>query len=808
MTIIDTAARHGWRLIQLNGKIPKAKGWQNSIGLSPEQARKWQDQRGNLGIICGELSNRLFVVDIDGDRPDGLPDTPAVQTSKGLHLYYRLPDHISLTKANKVGKVAPGVDIRWTGGQVVAPESVHPDTGLIYEWVEGQSPDDIPMAAPPQWIIDALTAPRPKPAAAARPASQRTDLHPFIQGNITRAVDNVRNAPPHTGNDTLNVETYGLAGWLELSEDYITNIMMAADGGRRSEHEARATIASAIAGGRSAPRTVPASTTTTTAASLVADIMTRLPDDVPFSVLGHYNGKYYFLPHDTGQIADFTATALAQETNLYRIADESWWLGAYQTEGKIAVKKAAASLMANAHKRGLFDKARIRGRGAWHDEGRIVLHRGESLLVDGIETKLSGIKSRNVYQHDKAIAIPYQNPLTTEEAQDGILALCNALCWEKPIFGNLLAGWLALAPICGVLDWRPHIWITGQSGTGKSYIQDEIIPILGSMVIFVQGCSTEAGVRQTLGADALAVSFDESEPDGFKASARIGHILELARQASSSKGGMIAKGTASGEAQLFNIRSMFCMSSVAVGLARRSDMSRFTVLSMAQPPHGAEGLARFQQIQELAAVTCDGPMADRFVARSCHMAATIIKSARVFSEVFCAMKTNRRNADQIGALLAGYWSLVSDEPATPEDARIIVNDIDLDGVTPEADSNDEAQFLSHLMAKRIRCDVADRAGHTTTVERTISELINTAVNFYDAGEDAGLQRHGMRCLEDGLFIASQHPGLADLLDDTQWSADWKRFVGRVPGAVKDSQRLCNKVYRGHKIDYNSVFGAE
>ena len=190
------------------------------------------------------------------------------------------------------------------------------------------------------------------------------------------------------------------------------------------------------------------------------------------------------------------------------------------------------------------------------------------------------------------------------------------------------------------------------------------------------------------------------------------------------------------------------------------------------------------------------------------MAATIIESARVFSEVFSSMKTNRRNADQIGALLAGYWSLISDEAATPEDARIIVNDIDLDGVTPEADSNDEAQFLSHLMAKRIRCDVTDRAGHAMTVERTISELVDNAANNYDGGSDAGLQRHGMRCLEDGLFIASQHPGMADLLDDTQWAADWKRFVSRIPDAVKDHQRLCGKTYRGHKINYTYVFGAE
>jgi hypothetical protein len=188
------------------------------------------------------------------------------------------------------------------------------------------------------------------------------------------------------------------------------------------------------------------------------------------------------------------------------------------------------------------------------------------------------------------------------------------------------------------------------------------------------------------------------------------------------------------------------------------------------------------------------------------MAPAILKSARVFSEAFAASKTNRRNADQIGALLAGYWSLMSDEPATAEDARVIVNDLDLDGVTPESDSNDEAQFLSYLMAKRVRCEITDRAGHASTVERTIGELIDTAINKHDCGEDATLQRHGLRCLEDGLFIANQHPGLADLLSDTQWGADWKRFAGRVPGAVIESARLCGVTHRGRKINYSYVFG--
>ena len=75
----------------------------------------------------------------------------------------------------------------------------------------------------------------------------------------------------------------------------------------------------------------------------------------------------------------------------------------------------------------------------------------------------------------------------------------------------LLAGWVALAPTCGCLDWRPHIWLTGGAGTGKSLIHRFISPLLHDMGVPVSGNTTEAGLRQTLKSDALPVVFDEAE---------------------------------------------------------------------------------------------------------------------------------------------------------------------------------------------------------------------------------------------------------------------------------------------------------
>ena len=97
-SLIQLAQKMGWRLIRVIGKSPIDKGWPTSAGLTADEAR-WHP--GNLGIICGEPSGRLLVVDLDGEHPDNLPMTPTVLTGKGgQHLYYHLPDDIVLIRIN------------------------------------------------------------------------------------------------------------------------------------------------------------------------------------------------------------------------------------------------------------------------------------------------------------------------------------------------------------------------------------------------------------------------------------------------------------------------------------------------------------------------------------------------------------------------------------------------------------------------------------------------------------------------------------------------------------------------------------
>lgn len=104
------------------------------------QVAKWwaSDPEQNVGIVTGKVS-RLTVIDYDPrNDPTGSTGTwlraeleePTVTTGTGgAHWYVRevwptLP------------RLRPGLDVKGTGGYVLAPPSVHPN-GRAYEWVGG-----------------------------------------------------------------------------------------------------------------------------------------------------------------------------------------------------------------------------------------------------------------------------------------------------------------------------------------------------------------------------------------------------------------------------------------------------------------------------------------------------------------------------------------------------------------------------------------------------------------------------------------------------------------------------------------------
>ena len=119
----------------------------------------WPD--AHTGIRTGALSG-IIVMDVDAgnggwDSIDQLetehgtiPSTPTVATGGGgAHVYFRHPGGMV---PNSAGRIAPGIDLRGDGGYVVAPPSLHV-SGATYTWADGFSPDAVPLAPAPSWLL-------------------------------------------------------------------------------------------------------------------------------------------------------------------------------------------------------------------------------------------------------------------------------------------------------------------------------------------------------------------------------------------------------------------------------------------------------------------------------------------------------------------------------------------------------------------------------------------------------------------------------------------------------------------------------
>lgn len=172
-----------------HAKTPATKHGLNDWTDNPEQVDVWwgMGHDFNVGIVCGQPSGGLLVIDLDAHgSADGretlrewetahgkLPETvTAITGSGGKHLLYRT-GHTMGPSANP----SIGVDIRCDGSYIVAPPSIHP-SGDAYEW--SVSPEDMDVADASENVLAFVEFARPARADKFGDHRQRYELPEII----------------------------------------------------------------------------------------------------------------------------------------------------------------------------------------------------------------------------------------------------------------------------------------------------------------------------------------------------------------------------------------------------------------------------------------------------------------------------------------------------------------------------------------------------------------------------------------------------------------------------------------------------
>ncbi len=257
---------------------------------------------------------------------------------------------------------------------------------------------------------------------------------------------------------------------------------------------------------------------------------------------------------------------------------------------------AAGNALAEAcFRKGIFNpEGRVFGRGAHrprHDEDSLLLHCGNRLLLansadsrgrrrKGLQAVKAGEHAGCFYPGGPALPLPdLAGPATTDEVRK-LMDLFGEWNWVLPDTAKLLTlGWIGQMYVCGALNWRAHIWLTGSTAAGKSHLQKVLRALAAEWAIMTED-ATPAFIRQKLGLDRLAVMIDEAEADDDVD--RQQAMLTLARKGSS--GGSMGRGGSDHKAQDFTLHSCFVLSSIIHSIKVGQDHNRFAILDMRPIP--------------------------------------------------------------------------------------------------------------------------------------------------------------------------------------------------------------------------------
>ena len=767
-----------------------------------------------------------------------LPPTPMQRTpSGGVHRVFAWPADGPVPRRIRF---APGLDALGErpggkGGYFAVAPSVRDDGR--YEWIVPPSACKPPPA--PQWLVDMVRdageSTRPVDMPSVQPVRSGATT-PYGRKALDALASEVSACPPGSQNDTLyrrSVRAGSLAygGSIAEREAYATMVAagcaMVNQAGKAAWTEAQVAdvVRRAFAFAALDPTPAPSKPSRDVAPRPMATVPVAQPDPPhdpetgevieddamppdwmdghavtvpdhepqpapapapdrdrerpPFTPLGYTKQGYWYLPRGKGQVVCLGA-AEHTKLRLIELAPLDWWqrIAPDGKLGKETWEQFANSLMRQCEAAGIYDDSRVRGRGAWVDGRRVIVHTGTEARIGDETVPLHAVASRYVYEASAPWAFGFGDPATGSEAHR-LADISSRLTWDEGLSAALMAGWCVIAPVSGALPWRSHIWITGPSGAGKSTVVDIINRVVGPAALRMDGKTTEAAIRQRMGYDARPVILDETEAEDQQAAGRMQGILDLARVAST--GGEISKGGSNHRSVTFIIRSCFCFSSINTSVKHRADESRISRLAL-RPNTAADADAHYQGLVRDIDAWLTDEFASRLFARTIRNLPTLLHNAGVFTSAAAVAFRSRRAADQIGPMLAGYYLLHKTDRVTLERAgQWIASQSGWSDYLAIGTETDEQRLLQYIIGRKVKVYLQHGA-----VEMTIGSAIDEA----RAEADRGPHRMALGMVNikvaDGLVaISDSAQTTRDLFRDApQWSADWKRPLRMLPGAFR------------------------
>jgi hypothetical protein len=438
----------------------------------------------------------------------------------------------------------------------------------------------------------------------------------------------------------------------------------------------------------------------------------------------------------------------------------------------------------------------IRGRGAHRGAaGELIYHAGNCILI-GSEWHPSGLVLDGCAYPDRpAIGRPSlrRQPEGIGSPGDQLLEMLQSFNWDRAdLDARLTLGWVMMAKIGGAVRRRPLLFVHGGEGSGKSTLH-ELLRLVMDRALMATSDTTPAGIYQFLGQDSIAVLVDELEADDGQRR-RKSDILALMRIGYS--GDQMHRGGKEGVGQNFLARSAFMASAVNKPATEAQDDSRMALVMLRERDKVGERL----EINPKWAQACGRELLKRVMdwwARWDELEDTC-------RQALVDAGHNDRSADTFAPLMAGCHTALRDdmpELGELEDWKRWLDPRKLNELNTR-ESTWWRCFTQMLNAKP-KAEVF-RQRKETSVGALLLKFKETPAFLLDCRER--LPQVGMQVVfHQGdpqdfehalLFVASNHAGVRELFEGTNWSGlagapgPWAYALRQAPAGLWEAQAKC------------------
>lgn len=521
--------------------------------------------------------------------------------------------------------------------------------------------------------------------------------------------------------------------------------------------------------------------------------------------LGYADDKCYYFSTSRKQILEFSKSD--HNANHFMLhAPQKYWGDRfgylYKPDGERTNnpdwKKVIENLGSMISKCGVFDHKRVRGIGVWREENDVVINLGDRLYFNGEFFPLhnNGLKSEYFYQSGPAVKLNLDRPLGNSDAIKFVEAF-QMLNYKNKSDYIIILGWIYAAQTFAALRWRPHIWITGERGSGKSTILEYIDRCI-MLSIMIQD-STAPGIRQRILNNAIPIISDESEPNTEKDRLKMDEVITLARQCSTMGAYEVLRGSASGKAISYNTNTTFCMGSIQLSSMGGADVSRFFVLEMND--NRDSDPEEFIKLENSMAELTE--LSNGLLVRAVTNFKQFQKNIEICKMTIKKNKFEARQADQLAPIVAGYYAYF-DTGEIPESfimSTIKEMNFGESDYVEDNKENDSDKCLSDIYSIQI-------PGKTMNIGQVFEKYHNESISFNIHEYDQMLGLFGIKFFRGSenseIFLPLNSVKIKGELQRSGSFSDYKKVLMRHGNfRKKKSAWVAGRTVKGFSLDYSN-----